>query len=213
MEDGPGLCDGALKALPEFKKLISLNVARSDATDAGVAAFKSLSHVICFNALCSRLDGSIFKESSRLQNLKKVWMTGCAIKGKNLQYLSALPRLEDLVLDETCITDDDLKYLPRCSRLIGLHLMSCNRITARSLPIIRQQTNLQFLNVRGTGISLQELLTLKSTKIKTLFITVKRYRPQELAQLHFAFPNAKIEYRGSGITEDQAVIYAPTMRR
>jgi hypothetical protein len=203
------LCDKALQALPEFKDLISLNVERSDTSDKGLAGFKSLSSVKYLIAFGAALDGSFLKETQKLKKLEWCNLMFNPLKGENLKYLSSLPNLVDLVLNQSNLSDADLKNFPKCSQLKQLLLLDNPRITDKSLPVLRQQTALDILDVRGTGISLAGVVTLKNLKLTKLILPVKRYRPNEIAELKKAFPKAFFNYRGEGLRKEDQILLAP----
>ncbi|MDR3614186.1 MAG: hypothetical protein P4L53_11535 [Candidatus Obscuribacterales bacterium] len=203
------LCDKALQTLPEFKDLISLNVERSDTTDKGLAGFKSLPSVKFLSAFGAAVEGPILKETPRLRVLERLNLQFNPLKSENFKYLSALPHLTELVISQSNLLDDDLKNLPKCSQLKRLDIGDNHKLTDKSLPAVKQQTALENLNVRGTGISFAGLLTLKDLKLTTLILSIKRYRPDELADLKKAFPKAVLDYRGNGIATDNQTLFSP----
>jgi len=203
------LCDKALQALPEFKDLISLNVERSDTTDKGLAGFKSLSSVKYLTAFGAAIDGSFLKETQKLKKLERCNLMFNPLKGENFKYLSSLPNLVELVLNQSNLSDDDLKNLPKCSQLKQLLLLDNSKITDKSLPVLRQQTTLDILDIRGTGISLAGALTLKNLKLTKLILPVRRYRPDEIAELTKAFPKTFLDYRGNGVKREDQMLLAP----
>ncbi|MDR3614184.1 MAG: hypothetical protein P4L53_11525 [Candidatus Obscuribacterales bacterium] len=202
-------CDRALQALPEFKDLISLDVARSDATDKGLSGFKSLPSVKHLLAYGADLDGSIFKETQKLRNLESLFLSLSPIKSENFKYLSALPHLTELQLSHLNLEDKDLIFLSQCRQIKQLYMFGNPKITDKSLPVFKQLTPLEELDIRGCGISLPGVLTLKNLKLTKLLLPVKRYRPNEIEELQKAFPKTLVCYRGEGVAKDDQIFFAP----
>jgi hypothetical protein len=210
MEDlDHSICDGALQALPECKDLISLHVDRSDVTDKGLSGFKSLPVVKYLYASGANLDGSFLKESQKLKSLEILNLIFNPLKSDNLKHLSALPHFKELIINQSNLADSDLSNLAKCTQMKGLYILGNPKITDKSLPVLRGLTGLEALDVRGTRITFEGLLSLKSLKLKKLTITVKRYRPEELEQLKQAFPKTFLDYRGVGVGEENQVYFAP----
>jgi hypothetical protein len=202
-------CDKALQSLPQFKDLISLNVERSDTTDKGLSGFKSLSSVKYMTAFGAAIDGSIFKEAQKLKNLERFNLLFNPLKGENLKYLGALPNLKQLMLSQDYLSDDDMKYFPKCPQLRRLDLQGNSKLTDSSLPALRQQTALEYLDIRATKISFEGLLTLRNLKLTQLILTIRRYRPNEVEEMKKAFPKAILDYRGTNLPKDDQILFSP----
>jgi hypothetical protein len=210
MEDlDHSICDKALHTLPEFKDLTALHIDRSDTTDKGLAGFKSVPSVKYLYASGADLDGSIFKESQKLKSVENLNLIFNPLKSENLKYLSALPHLTELVLNQSNHSDSDFSNLAKCTQIKRLYLLSNPKITDKSLPVLQGLTGLQVLDIRGTGITFEGLLTLKNLKLERLNINVRRYRPKEIEQLTKAFPKAYLDYRGVGVGVDNQIYFAP----
>lgn len=202
-------CDKVLQTLPEFKDLLSLNAERSDVTDKGLSGFKSLSHIKFLSAFGCGITGSIFKETDKLKNMERLDLMFNPLKGENFKYLGALPKLKDIDFNQCHLSDDDLQYLPRCPQLKKLRLSKNTRITNKSLPLIRQQNALEILDVRGTGIDLQGMLSLSNLKLKKIIVGARQYYPNEIAQLKKTFPDAKLDVMGNVVTKEHEIFFAP----
>ncbi|MDR3614185.1 MAG: hypothetical protein P4L53_11530 [Candidatus Obscuribacterales bacterium] len=210
MEDlDHSICDKAMQTLPECKDLVALHIDRSDVTDKGLSSFKSLPSIKYLYASGANLDGSFLKEPQKLKSLEDLNLIFNPLKSANLKYLSALPHLAELVLNQSNLSDSDLSNLAKCTQIKRLYLLGNPKITDKSLPLLRGLTNLEVLDVRGTSITFEGVLSLKTLKLKRLNITVRRYRPSELEQLTKAFPKAYLNYRGEGVGEENQVYFAP----
>jgi internalin A len=113
-------------------------------------------------------------------NLQKLVLSGSRV-GKSLTVLSDLTQLRELELENTDITDAEMKSLAALSNLRVLNLAGCN-ITDEGLQQLKALTDLQSLNlnrtkIRGaglaslTGLSKLETLSLQETELQASEIT------------------------------------------
>lgn len=69
-----------------------------------------------------------------------------------LHLLAGLPNLEQIQLRNCPIRDEDLKYLPRLSKLVGIGLEGTH-VTDAAIKVLRLQPKLQFIEAAHTQIS------------------------------------------------------------
>ncbi|MDP7303490.1 MAG: hypothetical protein QGG09_10335, partial [Pirellulaceae bacterium] len=108
---------------------------RTDVADdaAVVAAFEAMATDIVLNS-----DGQVTEVSFR----------GAEIDDSLLSYLSGLPRLQSLLLNDTAITDAGLKLVGKLTSLRNLDLRGCG-VSNEGLAHLTELENLRALRLNG----------------------------------------------------------------
>jgi len=109
----------------------------------------------------SLVDGE-FRELERLKRLDSLWLQ--KVKGVNdaqLQYLSVLHDLSDLVLSSTEITDEGLKYLRPLTKLRALKLAETT-ISDHGIPYLSAMRSLTAIDLRKTQVTENGVIALQN---------------------------------------------------
>lgn len=206
-----GLCDRSIRYVSHLKGLISLDLDRSDATDAGAKDVDKLPNLQRFSAFMAMLDGSCFKYFSKLKKLRDIEVQGNYIKDENLKYLAAIPNLEFLDLSQTGLSDNGIKGLANSPQLKLLNISSNPRITDASVDTLITLKKLNNLIIAGTSMTVSGITRLKSLPIASITLPNAYYSEYEMRKLRQAFPNSSICFprKGKIVTPELNKLYAP----
>jgi Leucine-rich repeat (LRR) protein len=94
-----------------------------------------------------------------------------------LYLTSRVPVIHSIDLRCTFITDEGVKYISKLKELKELSLRNHNNITKESLPFLNQLTDLVYLDISKTEITLDDLASL--------------YNLQNLKELHISAEESK----------------------
>jgi len=161
-------CDNVLARVSHLRDLLVLSLDRSSSTDVGAAHAKDLPHLQYFSSCENGLDGSCIKHFAGLNELRNVNMQGSCLRDKNLQYFAALPHLEHLNIAHCNISDEGLKNLQGCTKLVNLKISDNPKITDKSIPILLSLKSLVSVSIGSTGITAKGAMQLKKLPIKYL---------------------------------------------
>jgi hypothetical protein len=193
-----GLCDRALAYVGHLTGLIVLNLDKSDATDKGAQHAAALPNLQKISAFQSTVEGKCFKQLLGLKHLRCVRLASDGMKDENMQYISALPYLEQLILSHTTITDEGMQSLANCSGLIALDLSENPRLTDKSLKPLLSLKKLSILSLGGTSITLNGIMQLKNLPLVSLGLPGSSYPLAQLKTLRKALPGAQLIFNGRG---------------
>jgi hypothetical protein len=198
------LCDRALQYLPHFRDLQSLDVDRSNVSDAGLSKIRSLTRLKAISAFTTAVKGSCFKDFRYLPELTSLTFDYCPLDQTNLVYLASLPHLKLLSLGKTGIDDTSLKVLSACPSLTRLKICANPKITDRGLKYLLAMKNLNDLDLRETSVTISGLEQLKPLPLKSLTLDGKFVAASQKARLKQLFPHATIniyEHKPSAETQ------------
>jgi hypothetical protein len=122
-------------------------------------------------------------------------LAGKSLKENDLQFLSQLPGLQALWLQQTNVSDAEIKALLANSRLEELSLQD-TRISDEALADISRLPRLEFLYLGGTSVTDAGLTHLASVStMKLLKLNDTRVTPEGVNKLRQALPGAQIRFQ------------------
>jgi Leucine-rich repeat (LRR) protein len=144
--------------------------------------------------LCAQLRDEGIVHLAALHNLEVLDLWTTAIGDESLLIISEnFPKLKELGVSATRITDAGLEHLVNLQDLSALHLNE-TQITHKGLAVLPNLHSLTSLGVQGTGITDADLDTLaKCVKLTTLWLDRTKVTATGVAKLQAALPNCKIE--------------------
>lgn len=154
-----------LRQLRAFTALKHLSLVNSPLiTDSGLSILSSLVKLQYLNlASCSKLTDSCLQHVTGLKSLcfLSLDQTKVTDSGMVLYLQSAPSCLSQLSLNQTAVTEATLAVLPSC--VPQLRLLSIKQTKVRDVTALAEMSNLQTLNLDGTGVtedSLEHIATL-----------------------------------------------------
>jgi len=187
------LCNRALQYLPHFGDLQSLDVDRSNVSDAGLSKIRSLTKLKAISAFTTAVKGNCFKEFRYLPELTSLTFDYCPIDQTNLAYLTALPHLKFLSLGKSDISDTNLKVLSACASLTKLKICGNPKITDRGLKYLLSMKHLTDIDLRETSVTMSGIEQLRSLPLRSLTLDGKLVGASENAKLTKLFPNTAVK--------------------
>ncbi|MFH6987916.1 hypothetical protein ACHRVW_09235 [Flavobacterium collinsii] len=95
--------------------------------------------------------------------------------------------IDSIYLKETALTDEGVQHISKVKQLKSLTLMKHPNITTASLPYLNQLTDLEYLDIWRTGISLEDVTALNGLKkLKKIYVS-------SLAEVNDTFPELSSE--------------------
>jgi hypothetical protein len=158
---GPQCVDVQVSALAELPDLVVLDIGSNEIRNAGfsyLAGLRNLAYLTANSAW--HIDDDGVAHLSCLRKLKKLDLASTKVTDHGLAYLSPLVELEDLNLDSCKISDAGIAHLAANQKLRKLILIGSD-ISDGSLPVLMRFKNLLVLDVRGTRITPEGVVSLK----------------------------------------------------
>ena len=110
-----------------------------------------------------------------------------------LYLTSRIPVIHSIDLRCTFITDEGVKYISKLKELKELTLRNHNKITKESLPFLNQLTDLEYLDISKTEITLADVPTLSNLQnLKELHISAEETKEnilEKISTLKQVLPN------------------------
>ena len=206
-------CDNVLARVSHLRGLVVLSLDRSSSTDVGAAHAKDLPHLQYFSACEGGLDGSCIKDFAALKELRNVNMQGSCLRDKNVQYFAALPHLEHLNISHCNISDEGLKHLQGCTKLVNLKIADNPKITDKSIPILLSLKGLVCLSIGSTGITAKGATQLRKLSIKSLEWPILLRKQKDLQAVRKSMPgifiSTKTNRLSTPVNAEVEKMYAP----
>jgi len=179
-----------LAHMAHFQTLKEIDLTRADIVDASLSKLKNVRSLEGLGLQLSAINGSCFEQLAALPNLRGLWAQDCSLDQKNLRFLSRWPKLEELDLSRTHLTEAGTQYLAKCTGLKTLSICSNAKFDDKCLGFISELKNLEMLKVPGTAITLEGLKHLQKLHLRLLLVPASMTKDQsELARL---FPHTTI---------------------
>lgn len=118
----------------------------------------------------SDADGELFKGLEK--NIASIRLSGSKISDKSLKWISALPNLSKLYLDNTLITDD-------------------------GIALLKNTAELRYLNLVGTSITEKGILALGSLPyLKSVYLYQSEVKMEDIAEIQQRLPKVYFDLGG-----------------
>ncbi len=135
--------DRDVAALAGMKNLEFLDLSRNPkVTDAGIAALAGLENLRYLNLTNTSVNGTGFKDRADMVRLYQLDLTDCPVTDESLAAIPHFPKLEELLIGGTDVTDKGLMSL------IGWHSLRRADRTSRTTKAGSQAFNEAFLAAR-----------------------------------------------------------------
>ena len=185
--DGISVGDAAFAFARTTPALSSFTVTANDrVTDAVFDHLAKLENLTVLQfQRCSRVTGVGFSKLTSLPRLANVWMDRSGLTDAGLQELAGAGALTQLVADSTAITDAGLELLPRLTSLRNLDVNFCTGVTGSAfvhLPSLKSFAEFQW--GRGKTVAPEALSSLGACAgLRELFLDSLPIDDSDLAAL------------------------------
>ena len=153
---------------PDFFAYLDFSKVETD--DRVFAVISKLTNLQALNLDGADLSNQGLKDLSNLRQLQYLYLSRSGITDRTLEWLPT-GSLEQLISNQTKISDRGLKSIQKCRDLRKLNLSDCH-ITDAGLPSIATLTELEELDLSNTKITAKGLLQLIGLK-KLLSLSVR----------------------------------------
>jgi hypothetical protein len=193
IDSDDGRCDRVLGYINHFNGLTALALNGSDLTDAGIANLPKTIKLTQINLAGTTISGTCFKSLSKFPQLKQLDASSNLLKGETLADLAPLAKLESLNLMRTRLTSEELTRLPKFPALKVLTISNNPKVDDTALKYIASScTNLEFLNLKLTNVTIQGLQQLVSLKKLRVLVLGGPYSKSQTTQIEKLFPRTEI---------------------
>lgn len=163
LRDAKNITNVGFASLGIFKKLTSLNLARSKIRDSGLVNLKGLTQLQSLNLGGTKITDAGLKNLESLININELQLWSTKITNKGLEFLTGLKNIHTLGLGGSRITNAGLIYLAPLVNLKELNLAR-NGINGKGLKALETLVNLGVLHLGGGGLKDVDLEFLKPLK-------------------------------------------------
>ena len=154
-------------ALGELRELESLDLQAVEIEDGAVPALVSLPKLTCLILDWSndfsqgpKLTPAGISKLAGFRNLRCLRLSGCAVDDATLVTLArSLPKLDDLFVERTSVTDSSMSAVRRLSHLAWLNIAH-TKVTDAGLAALSAHRSIRTLSLQGTAIGDASLATL-----------------------------------------------------
>jgi Leucine Rich repeats (2 copies) len=188
-------CDDLLKKISKLPGLKQLLLKETQTTDDGlmyIGKMTELEDLWIWDAK-SVTDAGV-AHLAHLKNLKTVHMNNSNLTNDSLVFLSRLPRIEELSLEQNHFSDEGLARLHGKDGLKRLYIgLGDGQITNTGLAHLRDFRKLEILDLQNSKVTDQGLEQLTGLpNLKELWLSGTRISATEVQRLQDAIPSLKI---------------------
>ncbi|MDD3469692.1 MAG: hypothetical protein PHE53_06890 [Thermoguttaceae bacterium] len=193
---GTAIDDKAASELAQFPALKNITLEECGVTVRGMEDIAKLNpeEIVLFRCI-SVNDSTLIPILISSNQLKRLTVRDCILKGETLSRCVSKDRLVDLRLSETWLDDSSAEFLAECIHLKRLELRA-TRVTDAALEKIATLEELEYLHLQGTQITdagLAKLAACSSLRYLNIAQTaVSEGAAQEFQQTH---PQCEIDRR------------------
>ena len=149
------ISDGDLFELRKLSLLETLDFPRSKITNEGllvICTMQKLKSLALKGCISISDDG--LSSITLLTSLKELDLSGCRITDASVQYLTQIPSLTHITLQETCITDITLVQLvDKTKSLQYINIAACKLVTNHGISFLSKLPYLEGLNLSHTCLN------------------------------------------------------------
>jgi hypothetical protein len=210
-ETDSSIGDRTLAYIGHLKGLLSVDVNRSDTTDAGLAHVAQLPNLQRLFAFQTAIEGKCLEQISTLKQLRSLNLGCNHLREDDLKYLASIPRLQHLHLVSCQIGDKGIKNLSHCTSLINLQIGKNRQITDQSIKYFLDMKNLRYLELCGTSITIAGAMQLKSLPLHILVLPGAPSKA-ERDKIARVFPGVGVNFpesKGGTVDSDTSKLFAP----
>lgn len=202
--------DQFFKEVSRLTGLRRLYVSHAEASDESVAQLKTLTNLKHLTFIASEIRGSCFKDLEPLKNsLEYLRISTNTLAPDSFKYIGAFKKLTLLDLSRTTLTDKGFALIGPLPKLKTLRLGSNDDITGDTMKRVAQYKSLEALILVGTKLTVKDMLQLRGSHVKLVFVPQRKYAPGELDALRKALPGCRIAESQRAVDEQMNDLFAP----
>ncbi len=205
-----GLCDKAMKYVAGLTGLKKLNLDRSEVTDAGLSQAKTLVNLESITLFSTLVKGKAFKDLAGLKKLHTINIPLNELTPDTYELFSAYPKLTTLDVGRCHPSEQAIKSIAKCTKLIDLDVSGNRTVNDRTIKHLTALKQLKSIRLYGTNVSLEGLAELKDLPLKQIVLPEREYEKDKLDALCKVFPHANLIKKGQKkFTSGDEAIFAP----
>lgn len=144
---GSKITDAGLANIKSLVNVTTLDVSKTSVTSQGVAAIAGWTNLTSLDLSETKVNDDALAHLSKLTNLNSLTLNGCSLTGAGFGSLKELANLKSLRLNNTQVNDAGLAKLPPLLKLNNLRLDK-TQITAASLSQFKKFSGLRELSLK-----------------------------------------------------------------
>lgn len=202
-------CNRLAQHISQFKNLQYLSFEKSSINDEGLKNLRNLSRLknICLRMTETR--GDCFVDLSKLPELTCLKADYCPLKQENLVYLASMPKLVDLSLSQIELSPEGVSQIANCASIKGLNIANNPRVDDSAIKHLNRLQHLTFLDLRGTGVTIEGLRQLGSLKLVDVILTKSSFTQRDMAKLHRLMPRTNLQFYANEVNKEQQYLFSP----
>jgi hypothetical protein len=177
-----------------------MDLEKSEMSDAGLKALKSMKNLQYLGLFANELDGSFLKDLTDLKMLRIIILSNNTLKEENLEYFSQYKGLQVLNLAHTRISTRNLKFLAQTPSLEILSLSGNDNVKDDLVPLVVPLKNLGLLDIRRAGLTQVGLEK------------IKKARPDLTIMTYLDRKRSKSSEENKSKTKEYETIFGPLSR-
>lgn len=190
----------AMPFLARFTSVVVMDLEKSEMSDAGLKALKSMKNLQYLGLFANELDGSFLKDLTDLKMLRIIILSNNTLKEENLAYFSQYKGLQVLNLAHTRISTRNLKFLAQTPSLEILSLSGNDNVKDDLVPLVVPLKNLGLLDIRRAGLTQVGLEK------------IKKARPDLTIMTYLDKKRSKSSEENKSKTKEYETIFGPLSR-
>ncbi|CAN5589085.1 hypothetical protein BH11CYA1_BH11CYA1_40360 [soil metagenome] len=201
----PGARDEHLAAIKHLKNLAKLNIDDCTLSPSGIAQIDKLPELTDLTLNAANIDDQAFSQLKILRHLHILDIKEILNLSKTIAALSGSTNIQKLVVCNSTMTDEDLKQIAKCPKLLYLNLGFNPSITSKGVRALAPLQKLNNLNLLQDPIAPDSIATLGGFKhLESLKISCLSWKHEDQNTLRKLLPkncqiqSLNIESTGSG---------------
>lgn len=199
-DEDEGRSAKAMPYLARFTSVAVMDLEKSEMSDTGLRALKSMKNLQYLGLFANELDGSFLKDLTELKMLRIIILSNNTLKEENLQYIPLYKGLKVLNLAHTRVSTKALKFLAQAPSLEILSLSGNDDVKDDLIPLVLPLKNLGLLDIRRAGVTQAGFDKIRQARPDLTIMTYLNRKPGK--------PN---EEKGSK-TKEYETIFGPLSR-
>jgi internalin A len=174
--------------------LRTLGLGRLESLDDQVfSQLETMTQLESLNLEQAAITGSEIERLTRLPKLRELILAGTKVDDATMQKLSELTQLDSLDIAYTKVTDAGLKHVGSMKNLRLLYI-SGNKITEAGTAEIARLSQLQYLFIGNAELHDEALIELqKLTELRTIWMGGNRVTAEGIAKFKAALPKCDVQ--------------------
>ncbi len=204
--------DSLLQELSKLKSLYRLDMRECTFSEQGLRALSHLDNLERLMMEGCAIKGDCNDALHQFKKLRLLNLSGCHTAPATVAQLFNLPHLEYLAIARCGINNEALKGAVAAKKLKFLDLSSNAEVSGPGLANLKSCRSLTHIRVKFTGIRARDLLVLKGLQLRLVDMHESSISASLLKELQVAFPGCTFAFTKKEPLGDYEMLFAPTTR-